>query len=353
MANDRIIYAVQAVGIGRSPTPTGTIVSEGSGFRWMKGVQEVGYSTDLGQEPITQLGQLEPYQIVQDVPEVEFTVTKVIDGRHSLYLQSVGHEGTGNILSASSRRTDLYLVIYPDTSTAVSGGTPEALVYGSGLFVGSVNYTFPVEGSATESITYQGNDKFVYGPSQFGAMSLNTGFATIAQTPHSPNVNVARRQHFQAQASTLPTSLTRAIRGGYGNIQNINVSLDFSRENLFELGALRPYFKKPQYPTPVSCDFEIIAISGDLLSVSGDATTVSDESIKLISDVNGANGGAGQFQIDLGTKNRLMNVAYNGGGSDGGHVTVTMSYQNFNKMLVTDSYAGNGSGDGVSGQYWA
>lgn len=353
MANNRIFYAVQAVGIGQSPTPTGSIVSEGSGFRWIKGVQEVGYSTDYGQDPVMELGQLEPYQLVENMADIEFSITKVIDGRHSLYLQSVGHDGTGNIVSASNKRTDLYLAIYPDSSTAVSGTSPDALIYASGMYVGSVNYTFPVEGNATEAITLQGNDKIVYGPTQYGNMNLNTGFATIAQTPHSPNVNVARRQHFQAQASTLPTSVSRAIRGGYGNIQNINVSLDFSRENLFELGSFRPYFKKPGYPIPVTSDFEVISISGDLLSASGDAANLSNESIKLISDVNGPNGGAGQFQIDLGTRNKLTNVSVNGGGTDGSNASVTYSYQNYNKMLITDSYAGNGSGDGVSGQYWA
>lgn len=353
MANNRIFYAVQAVGIGQSPTPTGSIVSEGSGFRWMKGVTEVGFSTDYGQEQIMQYGQLEPYQLIENLAEVEFTVTKNIDGRHSLYLQAVGHQGTGNIVAASNKRTDLYIPIYPDTATAVSGLVPDSLIYSSGMYVGSVNYTFPVEGTATESVTFQGNDKFSYGPTQYGSMSLNTGFATIAQTPHAPNVSVARRQHFQAQASTLPASVVNAVRGGYGNIQNINVSLDFSRENLFELGAFRPYFKKPGYPVPVTCDFEVISISGDLLSASGDATNLSNESIKLISDVNGPNGGAGQFQIDLGTRNKLTNVAYNGGGVDGGNVTVTYSYQNYNKFLVTDNYAGNGSNDGASGQYWA
>lgn len=353
MANNRIFYAVHAVGIGQSPTPTGSITVEGSGFRWIKGVQQFGSNIDFNSENRMELGQLTPTQIVEDVPEIELTIEKDINGWHSSYLQAVGHDGTGNIVAASKRICDVYVPIYPDTATAVSGTVPESLKYFSGLYIGSLSYSFSVDGVASESITLQGNDKYQYGPTQYGNMSLNTGFATINQNPHSPNTSVARRQHVQMSASTIPASVQRAIRGGVGNVQNINISTDFARDNLYELGAFRPYFKNPGFPIAVTCDFEVLSISGDLVAASGSGPNTVDESIKVIADVNGPNGGAGQFVVDLGGQNRLTSVNYNGGGTDGGNVTVTYSYRNFNKILVSDNFAGNGSGDGVSGQYWA
>jgi hypothetical protein len=351
MPNNRIFYAVQAVGIGQTPTASGSIASEGSGFRWMKGVQSVGITTNFNLEQAFELGQLEIYQNIENVPEIEVTIEKVIDGRHLLYLQSVGHQGTGNIVAAAANRADVWLTIFPDTSSAVSGSSPEALVYCSGMYISNVAYTFPVDGNSTESITLVGNDKIFIAGSAYGG-SLNTGFATITQTPHAPNTNVARRQHFNSTLSSIPSTVAGAIRGGVGNIQNINISADFGRENIFELGSFRPYYKFATYPISVTCDFEVVSISGDKVSASGDAQNLTDETIKVVYDVNGTSVAGGQLTIDLGSKAKLTSVNYTGGDTGGGNASVTYSYQTFNKLLISDSYAGNGSANGGSGQYW-
>lgn len=350
MANNRIFYAVQAVGIGKTPVSSGSIATEGSGFRWMKGVQSVGITTNFNLEQAFELGQLEIYQNIENVPEIEVTIEKVVDGRHLLYLQSVGHQGTGNIVAAAANRADVWLTIFPDTASAVSGSSPEALVYCSGMYISNVAYTFPVDGNSTESVTLVGNDKTFLAGSGYGG-SLNTGFATITQTPHAPNTNVARRQHFDNVNSTIPATVAGAIRGGVGNIQNISISADFGRDNLFELGAFRPYYKFATYPISVTCDFEVISISGDKVSATADAPNLTDETIKVVYDSAPGVAG-GQLTIDLGTKNKLTSINYTGGDTGGGNASVTYSYQTFNKLLISDSYAGNGNGDGGSGQYW-
>ena len=352
MANNRIFYAVQAVGIGKSPTASGSIGTEGSGFRWMKGVQSVGITTNFNLEQAFELGQLEIYQNIENVPEIEVTIEKVIDGRHLLYLQSVGLEGTGNIVAAADKACDVWLAIFPDTSSAVSGTAPEALVYSSGMRVSNVAYTFPVDGNSTESITLVGNDKTFLAGSGYGG-SLNTGFATITQTPHAPNVNIGRRQHFIAASSSIPLEVSGAIRGGVGNIQNISISADFGRDNIFELGAYRPYYKFATYPIAITCDFEVVSISGDRVSASGSAPNLPDtNSIKVVYNTN-ISGSGGVLTIDLGSKNKLTSVNYTGGDTGGGNASVTYSYQTFNKFLVSDSYCGHaGINDGGSGQYW-
>lgn len=350
MANNRIFYAVQAVGIGKTPVSSGSIATEGSGFRWMKGVQSVGITTNFNLEQAFELGQLEIYQNIENVPEIEVTIEKVVDGRHLLYLQSVGHQGTGNIVAAAANRADVWLTIFPDTASAVSGSSPEALVYCSGMYISNVAYTFPVDGNSTESVTLVGNDKTFLAGTGYGA-SLNTGFATITQTPHAPNTNVARRQHFDNVNSSIPSTVAGAIRDGVGNIQNISISADFGRDNLFELGAFRPYYKFATYPISVTCDFEVISISGDKVSATADAPNLTDETIKVVYDSAPGVAG-GQLTIDLGTKNKLTSVNYTGGDTGGGNASVTYSYQTFNKLLVSDSYAGNGSNNGGSGQYW-
>ena len=353
MANNRIFYAVQAVGIGATPVPSGSITSEGSGFRWMKGVQSVGITTNFNLEQAFELGQLALYQNIENVPEIEVTVEKVIDGRHLLYLQSAGQTATGNIVSAAAQRCDVWLAIYPDTNSAASGNSLETLVYCSGMRVNNATYTFPVDGNATESVTLVGNDKLWYAGSAFGG-NINTGFAQILATPHSPSVNVARRQYFQTSASTIPGKVAGAIRGGIGNIQNITVAADFNRDNIFELGSFRPYYKYARFPITVTCDFEVMSISGDKIQASGDAPNqdANGETILLKVDVD-PTGPSGLLQIDLGSRNKLTSVNYTGGGTDGGNATVRYSYQTFNAFLVTDSFAGNASNDGAAGQYWA
>ena len=347
MANNRIFYAVQAVGIGQSPVSSGSIASEGSGFRWMKGVQSVGITTNFNLEQAFELGQLAIYQNIENVPEIEVTIEKVIDGRHLLYLQSAGQLATGNIVSAASQKCDVWLVIYPDTNTAASGGLPESLVYCSGMRVNNVSYTFPVDGNSTESVTLVGNDKLAYAGSAYGG-TINTA------TPHSPNLNVARRQHFKPGSSTIPPLVASALRGGSGNIQNISISADFNRDNIFELGSFRPYYKYASFPITVTCDFEVVSISGDKIQASGDAPNQSanGESIKVVFDVNTDSATNGQLEIDLGSRNKLTSVNYTGGGTDGGNASVTYSYQGFNNLLVKDDFCNNGDGSAVSGQYW-
>lgn len=356
MANNRIFYAVQAVGLGSSPTPSGSIANEGSGFRWMKGVQSVGITTNFNLEQAFELGQLEIYQNIENVPEIEVTIEKVIDGRHLLYLQAVGQEGTGNIVAAADKSCDVWLAIFPDTDSAVTGSGPEALVYGSGMKISNIAYTFPVDGNSTESITLVGSDKLFYAGTGYGG-SLNTGFAEIsAATPHSPIGKIARRQHFSSASSVLPTEVSGAIRNGVGNIQNISISADFGRDNIFELGSFRPYYKFATYPIAITCDFEVVSISGDRVQASGNGTNLPDtNNIKVVYITNPTATTAvesGLLQIDLGSKNKLTSVNYTGGDTGGGNASVTYSYQTFNKFLVTDSYASATGTSGASGKYW-
>ena len=348
MPNNRIFYPIQAVGIGKSPTPTGSIVSESSGFRWMKGVQTAGMSVTFNNEEVMQLGQLEVYQDIEDTPDVEVNIEKVIDGHHLLYLQAVGNAGTGNIIQALDKKSDVYFVIYPDTNTASSGNTIESLIYCSGMYAASYGLNFSVDGNATETLGLIGSNKQEYTIDQLTDMSLNTGFAPMGHTPHSPNVNVGRRQHVQTAASTIPASVQKAIRGGSGNIQSISMSVDFGRENLYELGRFGPYYRSSTAPISVTCDFEVISISGDRVNVSETTTNLVPESIKIFVDTNGANGGEGQMTVDLGTRNKLTSVQYGGGDAGGGNSSVTYSYRNLNYMLINDSNAVAG---GASG-YW-
>src|SRR3990170_5782371 len=53
-----------------------------------RGVQEVSITTTFDTENVFQLGQLATYQIVENIPNIEVSSTRVLDGTHPLYLIS-------------------------------------------------------------------------------------------------------------------------------------------------------------------------------------------------------------------------------------------------------------------------
>ena len=79
-----------------------------------------------------------------------------------------------------------------------------------------------------------------------------------------------------------------------------------------------------------TCDFEVLATSGDLINVSGTAPNLANHDI-VIKDtagtvINLGDGSAG--------KNKLTSVSYSGGDTGGGNATVSYSFSNFNVLTV-------------------
>lgn len=340
MANNRIFYACQAVAIAK----TG---NSGSGdpltFEVMKGVQSVGITSSYTLEQIFELGQVELYANVEDVADVEVTIEKVIDGEKLLYLQAVGETGKTNLVSAANSTCDVYLAIYADTVSSVSGQTKQHVVMCSGMNISSVSYNYSVDDNARESITLVGNNKFwdavtagVIGTSP--STMYGTGGSGIAPIngSDSPASGIVRRGKFNLLGSTLPAEVVSQGNNtaGSSGIQSISVSADFGRENQVELGRFGPYNKTATFPFEVTCEFEVTATNGDLVSVSGVGENLVNRTI-IIKDTAGTT-------INLGTKNKLTSVAQQGGDTGGGNATITYSYSTFNDLRV----------DG-GGTYWS
>jgi hypothetical protein len=126
---------------------------------------------------------------------------------------------------------------------------------------------------------------------------------------------------------------------------NINISADFGRDNIYELGSYRPYYKFATYPIAITCDFEVVSLSGDIINASGSNVVRTDapatNSIKISLDINGtgATTPSGLFEVDLGSAVRLKSVNYTGGDTGGGNASVTYSYVAFNTFSVKDSHS--------------
>lgn len=327
--NNRIFYACQAVNI---VSGTGGAVSASGTVR---GVQSVGMSANFTLDQVFEMGQLEIYENIEDVADIEVTLEKVIDGDKFIWEFASNNLCRTTLAGAAKNRCDVYLAIYDD-ATDNATGTPRNVCFNSGMYTSSVSYSYSVDGSATESVTLVGNDRFWNAErsatSKYGTPA--TGFDT-----DTPADNVQRRVNVDLEngSTALPSIVTSQMNpdtpddedgiGGSYHIQSISVSADFGQENILELGRFGPYARYATFPIEVTTEFEVISTSGDLQNVSGNGTNLTNNTIKILDQ-------AGTV-IDCGAKNKLSSVSYSGADTGGGNATVSYSFSNFNNLTVT------------------
>lgn len=353
-ANNRIYYASQAVLL--EPQNSDGTNRLGSWYA-PQGLQSVGMTTNFNLDRVFQLGQLDLYEQVENVPEVQVTLNKVIDGTPPLYLMCMG--GATGVSGASGKelaelctnRVNFKLGIYPDTVTAATGSATH-WVFCSGMYLSSINYTFPVEGNMTEEIQLVGNSK-VWNSGDTSGFNMNefqpgVGANGLKTSPRAPSIG--RRYSFNHSLSSLPTGSGgipipsgRDVNNLRPYVNNITVSSNLGREAIYELGKYAPYFRYVNFPVEVTSEFAVTASDGDYVNANdfNDSTTcgsvgknVYEKAIKLV--VCGSGTGDAMI-VDLGGKNKLTSVNYTGGDTGGGNATITYSFQTFNKLVVTGS----------------
>lgn len=366
MANNRIYYAIQQVTLGTGNVP-------------VHGLQSVGLTTNFNLEQVFELGQLSIYQNVENIPDIEVTLNKVLDGYPLLYvLATEAGSSVNTALVASSpdlagrqnARVDMNLSIFADTITSATG-TSFARVKCPGMYVSSVSYTFPVDGNFTEDVTLVGNDK---------TWTTNVAGAFNNEDEPAANEGVNRRQHLQMTSCRFPTQIpgisTSGINTQIGNgsghnvhFQNITVSTDLGRESIFELGTMVPYHRYVTFPVEVTSEFEVVATSGDGINATESGYYTGDYSYGATATVATGDVTAcdARFnlldqkiyletcegtKIYLGKKNKLSSVNYTGGDTGGGNVTITYSYSNFNDFVVAHS-GGLLPAATPTGNFWA
>lgn len=357
--NDRIFYACKAVAI--VPKTGNSIATTGIPVR---GLQSVGMSSTFNLEQIFEIGQLEIYENVEEVADIEVTLEKVIDGRALLFqLTSNGECATGGagIAAAAKNQCDVYLAIYQDTDTDAAGGTLTNICWNSGMYTSSVSYNYSVDGNATESVTLVGNDRFWNdvdgGAGEADSAAVDALFTNVLDNSDIPLSGVQRRVDVDLAGSSLPAIVKSQVgdkgplggdSGGNYHIQSISVSADFGQENILELGRFGPYAKFTTFPIEVSSEFEVIATSGDLVSVSGANKNLGDG---LTGEQITIKDNAGTV-LNLGNKNKLSSVSYSGGDTGGGNATITYSFVTYNSLTVDGGNAApeetNIGGDGIS-----
>ena len=328
MANNRVFYACEAVGIADDGGASSAATE-------IRGLQSVGINTTFNLTQVFEIGMLGLYQNIEGVADVEITLEKVIDGHPLIWHLATGGAAysPNTLIGRSSKKCSVYLGIYPDTSETANGATPETngVCAVSGAFISQVSYKIGVDGNGTESVTLVANEK-----AWSSTYAVGTGLSATG-VPLAVS-GVAQRQHLvmgTGTASLFPNSIQgissnkNAITptGNAVAFQSASVSCALGREQILELGRKTPYFRFVKFPVEVTTDFEIIAKTGDSVNVGESVADKADEPIKLIFSQG--------LEIDLGSKNRLASVNFTGGGAGGDNATISYSYRTYNTFVVT------------------
>ena len=390
MANNRIYYAIQQVSFGKNSTGrTGTKTAA-------HGLQSVGITTTFNLEQVFELGQLAIYENIEGTPDIEVTMTKVLDGYIPLYCLATADQTNGPQLNKrcdSDTKTIVQLGIWDEAVEGVTG-TPETWCEMSGLYISSVAYNFPVDDNFTEDITLVGNVK-VWGSGQstsslacqteYQPSGVDGAFGGNNDAPVGTG-GIARRQNIvfatgtaaiaggtaaekalisaqveDADLSIMPEDIQGVGTSGFidtAHVQSITASVDVAREELFELGRKIAYARPVTFPIEVSCDIEVTSSSGDLVnavdacsgsagianSCDAEAANLTDRTIRIAT--------CEDLRVFLGNKNKLASVTYGGGDAGGGNATVTYSYTTFNDFTVLHWADQSDSGGSASGAEW-
>lgn len=317
--SNRTFYAVQAVQLA----PAADTLSNPT-YENVSAIQSVGVNTNFNLEPVYQLGQLSLYDNFEEIPEVEITLNKVLDGKKTIYQQCMGN---GTLTELSNRKTGVKLAIYPDVNSAATG-TPTTVCTMEPAYVSSVTYTFPTEGNFTEEVTLVSNDK-----------SWAAGSSTLdAQADELGSDYILRRG---ALATGVGQSVFPSAGGGGlpagSKISNVSVSLNLGREQIRELGRRTPYYRYINFPVEITTEITVVATQGDQVGVTADNTACN--SAKALENKTIKIELCDGTVIDLGSKNKLTTVNYTGGDTGGGNVEITYTYQTFNDFDYTGPVA--------------
>jgi hypothetical protein len=356
--NNRLFYAIEAIGFAPFSGVGTTANTLQSGFLMASGVQSVGIDTSFNIEQVFQLGQLDIYANMENIPNVEVTVEKVLDGTSLLQHLATPLTGQGSELLSrySNQRCDVAFNVYRDYLSSASGTAGNIhQCYMSGMYVSSINFNLPTDGNMTESITLVGNSKNWKNGATVGNTIMD--FKPVQGQTSAPPLSglVMRRQNVvfgtgttasDTNVSYLPkeipgidatgfnrtyaaSTLATGVYEGFGaHIQSIQISADLGRTELFELGRRGPYHRYLDFPIEVTCAIEIIDTQGDsIIAREESQSNLTDQRIYLVLEDG--------TTIDLGSKNRLTSVNNSGGDTGGGNRTATYNYSNFNALTVT------------------
>lgn len=294
-------------------------VAQLNGWEVPFGVQSVSVGTTFNLEDVFQIGQLDAYENVEGIPEIEVTIEKVSDGTKPLWLMVTDPDFLTLKGRTANYKADIAVSVYPDTQDSATG-TPDSNMVASGMVVSSWAYSITADGNFTESVTLAGNDK-----SWGNEEGIPSGYFPTSDSYDATVVGsgVQRIEDFDVANTTYPADIPSG-----DHIQSVDISVDIAREDIFELGSKTPFFRAVTFPVTVTTTFEAITDKGDLVTALGNGRSNLTNRTIIIKTKGG-------LKINLGTKNKLSSVTFEGFDAGGGNGTVTYEYTNSNSLTIT------------------
>ena len=338
----RIFWACQAGGIAAKDSVS---------YAAIHGLQSISMTTTFNLEQVFELGQLSVYENIEDIPDVEVTMEKVLDGYPLIFHRATQGATQGTLVGRSNQQCNIALSIFGDTQNAASG-TPVAEVNCSGMYLSSVTYTLPVDGNCTEAVTLVGNNKTWRSSGfTFSGALFNDADQPLALTSGWGGVQRRENIIFDSKVDNTATLLPGGVGGVYGistsgtndkdssgqfgaHVQSITISADLGRDAIFELGRKAPYYRFVSWPVEVTTAIEVLSTHGDQIKATeagavGDGDNLSNETILVVLEDS--------TKFNMGSKNKLSNVTYGGGDATGGNATVTYTYSTFNFLTISQN----------------
>jgi hypothetical protein len=362
MANKRVFYACKRVDF--SPSNAFTTLTA------LHGVQSVGINTTFNLTPIFELGQLEIYENIEGVPNVEISLERVLDGSCPAWCLATKTASTPTLVGRSNEKVNVHLGIWNDTDTSTNT-SPLSRMQASGMFPSSVGIEIPLQGPMTESISFVGNN-IQWAGSYNGAPAigdLSFGSWATSDSPLAANgsggVNQRDNLLFGINNSSSGldsngtvrdpdiTVLPQDIRGvsssgtngidangDFGvHVSRMSARVDLGREEMFELGRLGAYHRFVTFPVEVTTEIEIYCVSGAMVSATEFGITAGTAGAFCSDRYNLQNrtirmATCEGTRLYLGKKNKLQSVNMGGGDAGGGNDTITYVYSNYNDFTL-------------------
>src|SRR5687767_5206445 len=133
MPNYRVYYPIWYAAIGPFASNSGIPVH---------GLQSVAMTTTFSLEQVFELGQLNIYENIEGIPNIEMTLEKVLDGYPLIYHLATRGATSKSLANRTNNRADVFLPIFSDGQDSASG-VPLVVAYCSGMYTQALNYSIP------------------------------------------------------------------------------------------------------------------------------------------------------------------------------------------------------------------
>ena len=394
-SNKRVYYATLGIAVGDMgastiidsyPGLTAASGIDGTGSVIVThGLQSFSANTNFNLEAIFELGQLSLYENYEEIPEIEVSMERLLDGYSLAYHLGTVSASTPTLSGRSQARADVRALVGYETETAIqAGGTNSGVaeLYCSGMYISSVSYNLSTDGNFTESVSFVGNNKLWLSATDTGGLLadsngvINSAFGTDVfgnDTPQGVGNSVLRRQNLvigstgkshggTAFRTVVPSFIEGATAGATGIVgvggtglstncsfipdgggvylNSVSVSCDFGRDSINQLGKKAPYYRFVNFPVEVTCEIAVTSTAGDNIDAYEEGHPTGTSAIPIGKNLSNH---SIQFVLDdstvigLGNKNKVTSVSYGGADAGGGNATVTYSMTNNNDLVVLHS----------------